>query len=91
MGHDDHRVDDDSAVVLEHWHEVLSAEGPQRAAIAGIVLDPLDLESLVGGRQRDALDVGGKRDPVDARHGGRACQVTAPAATTSAGVGPKLC
>ena len=65
--------------VDEHGHEVLAAERAQRRTrSAGSTVDGLDLDALVRERQRDALDVGGVREAVEAKH--RAAKRDRPAA-----------
>ena len=48
-------------------HERLPAHRLDRRAVERVDVDPLDLDALVAGGERDALDVRRERDPVDAR------------------------
>ena len=66
---DRRRVGDRLVAVDQHRHERLPADVLDRGPVVRVDVDPLDLEPLVPGRERDALDVRRERDPVDAeRH-----------------------
>ena len=61
------RVRDDLAVPGdEHRDEPLPTHRLDRRPVVWVDVDPLDLEALVPDGERDALDVGRERDPVDA-------------------------
>ena len=49
--------------------EVLAADLAHGRAVGGVDVDGLDLEALVSERERDALDVGGVAEAVEAEHG----------------------
>ena len=55
-------VDDDR-------YERLAAHRLDGRAVEWVDVDPFELEALVAGGERDAFDVRGVRDPVDARGG----------------------
>src|SRR5438093_1086796 len=54
-------------VVDQDRHEGLAADLLDGGAVVRVDVDPLELDSLVPRRERDAFDVRGKRDPVDAK------------------------
>ena len=64
---DGRRVAENLVAVDEHRHERLPAHRLDRGAVARIDVDPLELDALVAGCERDALDVRRERNPVDAR------------------------
>src|SRR5262249_26976557 len=62
------RVRDHEVAVDEHRHEVLAAQLDHRRAVLGRHPLRLDLDSLVGERERDALDVGGALEAHEPQH-----------------------
>ena len=68
-GEDPRRVEHDLAVRDEHRHEILTGHLPHGTPVAGVDVDPVDLDALEARPDRDSLDVRRERDPVDTDHG----------------------
>ena len=63
---DRRRVADDLASVDKHRDETLTAHSLNERPVIRVDLDPLDLDRLVPGGERDPLDVGREGNAVDA-------------------------
>ena len=61
-------VGDDVVAIDEHRDELLAAHRAQRGAVGRVERDRLHLDALVREGERDALDVGGVGDAVEAEH-----------------------
>jgi polysaccharide deacetylase 2 family uncharacterized protein YibQ len=70
--------------VIAPGQEIRDAQRADRGTVGRVVVDPLDLQSLVRRGQRHALDVGGERDAVDAQR--QAAEATADAAGEPVGL-----
>src|SRR5438270_7627480 len=65
------RVGEDPPVLEDRdRHAILTADLDDRRAIRRVDVDPLEVDSLVAGRERDPLHVGRERDAVDTDHPG---------------------
>ena len=86
---DRRRVGEDEVAVDEDGHELLPADRDNWASVAVIDVDVLDRDPLVRERERDALDVGRERNPIEPQtHRESLCGLVVVAASPGAAVAP---